>query len=405
MFLPTAWKSRKPRLRITREGRFWLLTAVFLLLLGWLKGINLILLLAYPMLALWGLNLLVAWRRPRTLRVRRRTDGPVFAQTPFRMEVEVENPHRGAQVGLRLKDHGPDHALSWYVPRLARGEKVCLREEIVVPRRGWYGGDALQASNGYPFGLAERGLRVDGDQAILVFPMLGRLHRGRLRQFLRQATAALGRSRQRPRRHPAAQSQFHGLRAFRPGDSPRWIHWRTSARRGELMVREFEDEPTNDFVLVVEPWLPAADANAWRTPQGPAEDDRPPRRSLARLEEALSLAATICWEWCRHRGHRFVLAVAGPSPLVVDGLTSREHALLMLECLAVHPGSPAPAADRLAERLAALPLPSAPVLVVSTHPTSLGDTLAVRLHRPVVTVDVSARAGCDFFERASGHAS
>jgi uncharacterized protein (DUF58 family) len=404
MFLPTAWRSRKPRLRITREGWYWLLTAGFLLVVGWFKAINLILLLAYPMLALWAVNVFLAWRRPCTLRVRRLCEGPVFARTPFRMELEVENPHRIAQVGLHLKDYGPDHALSWYVPRLARGDKVRLRGELTLPRRGWYGSEALRASNGYPFGLAERGLRVEGDQAILVFPPLGRLHPGRLRRVLRQAAMTLGPSRQRPRRHPTAQSQFHGLRSFRPGDSPRWIHWRTSARRGELMVREFEDEPANDFVLVVDPWLPAADANAWRVTQGGAAEDGPPPRSMARLEAALSLAATICWEWCRHKGDRFVLALAGPVPLVVDGLTSREHALLMLECLAVHPGSPEPAADRLAERLAALPLPAAPILVISTHPSGLGDALAARLQRPVVTVDVSARAGCDFFERASGHA-
>src|SRR5262249_49364986 len=61
------------------------------------------------------------------------------------------------------------------------------------------------------------------------------------------------RRRRRPRRHPTAQAEFHGLRAFRSGDSPRWIHWRTSARCGELMVREFEDVPPDHLVLVVEP--------------------------------------------------------------------------------------------------------------------------------------------------------
>jgi uncharacterized protein (DUF58 family) len=403
MFRPAALKSGKSRLRITREGWLWLATAAFLLGLGWYKAINLLLLLAYPMLALWSLNLIVAWRRPRTLQVQRRTDGPVFARTPFRMELEVANAHRTGQVGLRLKDDGPDHMLSRYVAQLGGRDQVRFQEELTVSRRGWYGGDTLRASSGYPFGLAERGLKVEGDSPILVFPQLGRLHRGRLRRFLSQASLTLGRSRQRPRRHPAAQSQFHGLRAFRPGDSPRWIHWRTSARRGELMVREFEDEPTNDFVLVVEPWLPAADANAWRD-GGQAQDDAPPRRSLTHLETALSLAATICWEWCRHKGDRFVLAMAGPVPLVVDGITSREHAQLMLECLAVHPGSPAPDAGGLAERLANLAVLSAPVLVVSTHPTRLGDTLAARLQRPVATVDVSARPGCDFFERAPSHA-
>ena len=59
----------------------------------------------------------------------------------------------------------------------------------------------------------------------------------------------MGQARTVPRRHPAAQTDFHGLRTFQPADSPRWIHWRTSARRGELMVKEFEETPTDNLIL------------------------------------------------------------------------------------------------------------------------------------------------------------
>lgn len=38
--------------------------------------------------------------------------------------------------------------------------------------------------------------------------------------------------------------EFVGLRHFRPGDSPRAIHWRSVARHGELMVKEFQEEVT-----------------------------------------------------------------------------------------------------------------------------------------------------------------
>src|SRR5436305_651981 len=70
---------------------------------------------------------------------------------------------------------------------------------------------------------------------VVVLPALGDLHRGRLRHQLR-CTGQGKRSRQQPRHHRAAQAEFHGLRPFTTGDSPRTIHWRTSARRGELMV-------------------------------------------------------------------------------------------------------------------------------------------------------------------------
>src|SRR5262249_40475198 len=130
----------------------------------------------------------------------------------------------------------------------------------------------LQAVTGYPFGLARRRVTLVPGQEVVVLPALGRLHRGRLRRFLAQTSQTIGRDLQSARRHPTAQTEFHGLRAFRSGDSPRWIHWRTTARRGELMVREFEDTPTDNLILVLDPWLPAPDRQTRR--QGDKETRR-----------------------------------------------------------------------------------------------------------------------------------
>ena len=61
--------------------------------------------------------------------------------------------------------------------------------------------------------------------------------------------------------------------AFRPGDSRRHIHWRTTARRGTLMVREFEDWPSDNLILLVDPW----------TTRPPGADDDPAVECLLSL--------------------------------------------------------------------------------------------------------------------------
>jgi uncharacterized protein (DUF58 family) len=49
--------------------------------------------------------------------------------------------------------------------------------------------------------------------------------------------------------------EFVGLRDYRPGDSPRDIHWATWARRGEPVVKEYRDEYFSRQALVLDSFL------------------------------------------------------------------------------------------------------------------------------------------------------
>jgi uncharacterized protein (DUF58 family) len=388
--------ARRERFRLTRHGLTWLAVATTMGIVGWLRGLNLVLLLAYLMLLIWGLNYLLAGRGLYQLRARRRIDGPVFAQTPFVQEVSLENTVNQEIVGVRLVDRGLYHALGWFVHRLPPGETVRFSEETVQPRRCRYPLGPLSAVSGYPFGLIERSAIVGKDEDLIVLPSLGQLQRHKLKRFLDQGAAGQGWQRRRPRPRPALATEFHGIRPYQHGDSPRWIHWRTSARRGELMVREFEEAQEDNLILVLDPWLPEV---------GPASRAGPSAARLAApttvdlLEEAISLAATICWEWCRQKGDRFTLATAGATPLVIDGVTSREHALRMLEELAVIPDSVERCWDQLRNCLTQSALPAGPVLVVSCSPSELGDLLSRDLRRPVVQVNAGELSEYDFYER------
>ena len=340
---------RFSRFQVLRIGRSWLLMSLLLLVIGWLRGINVVLLLAYLLLVLWLLNFFLAGRGLGRLQGRRRMEGPIFARTPCTLSGEVVNPWHRDQIGIQLADRGTGLTATWlFLVQLRRHESVRFAREVTLPRRGRFRWQALSATSGYPFGLVRRSVDLVPAEDIIVLPQLGRLHRGRLRRFLTCEAAMADGLRSWPRPVVAAHAEFHGLRPYRSGDSFRCIHWRTSARRGELMVRESENATTDNLVLVFDPWVPA-----------------PSQVGDSGLEAMASLAATICWEWCRQRGERFALAVGGPRSVVLDGVTGPDHARRMLECLALVEWHMAKDAGPLMEALAAAKLPPGSLLVVS----------------------------------------
>jgi len=374
--------------RVSREGGWWLIVALVFCATGVFKGINLITLLGCCMLVIWLLNFVSLYRRMRYLRARRWLPSPIFARTLFPLQVAISNPKRKNLVGVRLVDQGPNHQVLWFVPWLERGKTIRFQKKLMLPRRGWYAWPPLQAICGFPFGIVEGVVLSPAPERVLVFPQIGRLHRC----FLRQSGSLQGRARGRAARHPTAQSELYGVRGFRSGDSLKWIHWRTTARRGELMVREFEETPTDNLILVFDPWIPQPHQEG-STQESSARSQFPP------LEKAISLAATICWEWCKQVGDRLVLALAGHAPVILNRETGKEFGQLLLEQLAVLAGLPEPNVAALVDRLASETLPPAPILVLAVRNSPLPDLLTTRFRRPVAFVNAAGPEEFDFYER------
>lgn len=368
-----AWSPRLNccrRLPFTREGLFWLLIALAMLITGLLKGINLIILLACWVVVLIPWNWWVARRQLRDLTVAGVIPDFVFAQTPFRFTVELVNAGRRAVYGVTVREQAAPQA--WFVRCAPAGQTVRLEGEATLPRRGAYAWNRLRLACGYPVGLANVVRDTGRQEELVVLPRLGTLQRAVLRRWLSCHCPTQGAIRAAARRQPTAQLEFHGLRTFRPGDSPRHIHWRTTARRGELMVREFEDLPNDNLILIVDPWTPT------RAVPGNNPD----------LERLLSVAATITWEWCRQKGDDFALAVHGESPVVLPGVTGRELALGALKELARVCGGPATSWPHLQALLEQASLPEAAVLLLTVRADAPLEELSQCLRRPVACVNV-----------------
>jgi uncharacterized protein (DUF58 family) len=361
--------------RIPWPGRLWLAVAACLLIFGLYRNINLLSLLGYFLLMIAVLNIALAGRGLTSLKVRRRHLDPVFACRPCPLIVSVAAGRR-ACLGVRLEERGENHCLSWRVAWIGGRTEQTFQDDVVLPRRGRYVRGPLWAISGYPFGLAERRFALTAAESIYVLPQIGHMRRSGLRRHLRGADPVGPRQRHRP--NPAAHGEVHGLRQFRTGDSPRTIHWKTSARRGELMVREFEDAPGDSLLLVLDPALP----------------DIPD--AAERFEEAVSLAATIAREWCRGGAERLVLALAGRGPLLLDGIAGPGFVQRALEHLteAAAGGDD----DALLNRIAALPNPPAAVIVVAVGSGRIAGPLARQLRRSITTLDVTDPSLLEFYE-------
>jgi uncharacterized protein (DUF58 family) len=354
-------------LPLSREGMFWFFISLAMLLTGLLKGINLITLLSCWLVLLVLVNYAWACGQIRFIEAKRLFLEPAFAQTPFALHLQIVNSGKKNACGVTVRDGGPAHQVSRFLVKLTPAATARVRMTLQIERRGLYRLQPLELTSGYPLALVHVVKRMISPDELVIFPKLGQLQTASLRRFLARHSPTLGQARAFPRRHPGAQTEFHGLRPFHAGDSPRWIHWRTSARRGELMVREFEDMPNDHLILIVDPGLPGEPA----------------------LERLLGLAATICWEWCRHKGDRLALCVAGPHPTVLVGNTSHDWAFALLGHLAlVEPGRPVDALD-LGATLRAGNLPPGPILLLSAGKRDLTAALHQALHRSVARIDVS----------------
>jgi uncharacterized protein (DUF58 family) len=116
--------------------------------------------------------------------------------------------------------------------------------ELHGMRRGPVGAQAWRVESSDPVGLF-RGRRTSPDSEVaLVLPRFTSLARRPQARELEASVAA-------PR--AGSGTELFGIREYRPGDSLRRIHWRSSARHGELVVREYEPPGVQTLGIFCDP--------------------------------------------------------------------------------------------------------------------------------------------------------
>ena len=158
-------------------------------------------------------------------------------------------------------------AARFVLPPLTPGD--AHEELFVVPtsRRGVIQVGPATTVQGDPLGLMRRTLTWTERTELFVHPRtvaLESLGAGLLRDLEGSTTEDVSMS----------DLAFHALREYQPGDDRRYIHWRSSAKAGKLLVRQFLDTRRSHVTVIVDP-----DPEQYRSGHGKTRAHRPRRRA------------------------------------------------------------------------------------------------------------------------------
>ena len=112
--------------------------------------------------------------------------------------------------------------------------------------RGRYVFEEARALIEDPFGLASARVPLEAPGALLVRPRPAAVER----LFSDEGPTRAGGSRLAVRRPTGFD--VHGVREWGEGESLRHVHWRSTAKRGRLMVKELEDAPRDEVAVLLD---------------------------------------------------------------------------------------------------------------------------------------------------------
>jgi uncharacterized protein (DUF58 family) len=245
---------------------------------------------------------------------------PVFEGDRIKVSLRIKSP-RGTRGPARI-------SASIGTTQLSTAAGLVRKEgweevRVVGPvRRGTIGARGLTLERGDPLGFfTHRSSGVETELG-LVLPRFTALA---ARPHVRELEASVAAPR------AGSGTEMFGVREYRPGDPLRRIHWRSSARHGELIVREFEPPGVQTLGIFC--------------------DASPPTPEAA--DQIARLAASEAWD-CLRAGGRVVLWAPGAEP----SLPSESRSLwALLEWLARYPdkaGGIAAQAPRIGDAIAVI---------------------------------------------------
>jgi uncharacterized protein (DUF58 family) len=293
-------------IRITTVGLWYVLFTVLVAIAATNTGNNALYMVLALMFSVLILSGVASRENVRGLVAELDPPGELFANRPF-------------AVGFTLKSRAlvfprwfllftlSRTAQPLLIPYLPRRGKSVGQLEMMVGSRGVHSFPYVHVSSLFPFGFFRKGVRYRVDFEVLVFPELFPAGGSRPDESEQAGDDAS--------RRAGWGHDLYALRAFRRGDDPRGIHWKQTARTGELIFTERTTERSRRLSILFD--------NAVGELADPADQGR--------FERLVSEAATIAVDHLA-RGYEVELVTRDRSLGFASGSRQR---LAVLEALAL----------------------------------------------------------------------
>ena len=190
-----------------------------------------------------------------------------------RYMIEIEDSVPAAPPGER--------AVRGYIARLPAAGREQAGVDFECYKRGVYSLGPVTLRSGFPLGLIEVTRRLaDTRRTLVVYPATFPVKRLALPAASRDIAVSLETASR-----AGGAADFFGVREYRQGDPPRHVHWPSSARHGQLIVKEFELVTAPSLAILLDLGKHSAIGSERHTP----------------LEYAVKIAASV-GNWAAGRG-------------------------------------------------------------------------------------------------------
>lgn len=276
---------------------------------AWLFGIEELYCLAVAAAVLVGVaRLWVAFRRWNLAIVRIVHPARVPAGKEARVELVVTNNHRWGSPAVEVRDpfDGGRRLARFSIAPLAGGESRRSSYLLPTTRRGVYKLGPLELEVLDPFGLAGSRRVTSIESTLTVHPNY---------ELVPVAGPSAHREDDRRQQRPVlgkGGSEFFMLREYVPGDDLRHVHWPSTARLDDLVIRQPENVPRGRLTVAVDLRATVVDEEALERAISAAASLA---MSALQAGTQVRVVTTDGWDSGHGRGHRH-------GPFILDGLAA-----------------------------------------------------------------------------------
>ena len=331
----------------TRKAGQYFLLAILLLIIALALQDWQFAVLILPIAALFFLA--NAWGIPEKLQLqyeRRIVPSESFGEENIRVDVHIENREKTKLENLEFHDLLPEGILpgkgtNRAIIKLDPLQSTSISYELQSPGRGHHkvGPGIIRVQDILGLYLSERRIEYD---TFVVMPRPERMAAAGLRpRHVGPWTGTI------PARATGPGGEFYSLREYQPGDEPRRINWKISAKARRLIVNETESEKVTDVMILIDTDVTFFEAT-----------------EVELFERSIRAAASMASLLLR-QGNRVGLILQGEERGIVRPSFGKRHERRILYTLALaRPGKAMVSTSYVVTLLARLTLPTGAQIVI-----------------------------------------